>query len=174
MSHSEPTVKVLSCCGSLISCQWLARPIYIWKAIMVSNPLGSQKFSLICLALPRRWEFCLWQQRKLQVCFDLIIFVVNGTNVHLFYFQFVSEEMHRGMPCLKYERKNRRYNKTNTYSFFISKTKPHRPLRYEMMGYDDMLTSHYDHYVLDYISFEPWKFNRSVFGLPKSKWCSEN
>lgn len=96
-------------------------------------------------------------------------FYGKRTNIYLLLFQFVSEEMHRGMPCLKYERINRRYNRTNTYSFFISKTKPHKPLRYEMMGYDDMLTSHYDHYVLDYISFEPWQFNRSLFGLPKSK-----
>ncbi|KAJ7387714.1 hypothetical protein OS493_001056 [Desmophyllum pertusum] len=81
--------------------------------------------------------------------------------------------MHRGMPCLKYERKNKCYNKSNTYSFFISKNKPHRPLRYEMMGYDDMLTSHYDHYVLDYISFEPWTFNRSLFGLPKNSSCDK-
>lgn len=88
-------------------------------------------------------------------------------------FKFVSEEMHRGMPCLKYERINRRYNRTNSYNFFISKTRPHKPLRYEMMGYDDMLTSHYDHYVLDYISFEPWQFNRSLFGLPKNSICDK-
>ena len=88
-------------------------------------------------------------------------------------FQFVSEEMHRGMPCLKYERKIKKFNKSNTYSFYISKTKPHRPLRYEMVGYDDMLTSHYDRYILDYVTFEPWKFNRSLFNLPKSRFSSK-
>lgn len=81
--------------------------------------------------------------------------------------------MHRGMPCLKYERKIRKFNKSNTYSFYISKTKPHRPLRYEMVGYDDMLTSHYDRYILDYVTFEPWKFNRSLFNLPKSRFSSK-
>ena len=89
-------------------------------------------------------------------------------------FQFVSEEMHRGMPCLKYERKIKKFNKTNTYSFYISKIKPHRPLRYEMVGYDDMLTSHYDRYILDYVTFEPWKFNRSLFNLPKSRFSSKS
>lgn len=89
-------------------------------------------------------------------------------------FQFVSEEMHRGMPCLKYERKIKKFNKSNTYSFYISKTKPHRPLRYEMVGYDDMLTSHYDRYILDYVTFEPWKFNRSLFNLPKSRFSSKS
>ena len=89
-------------------------------------------------------------------------------------FQFVSEEMHRGMPCLKYERKIKKFNKSNTYSFYISKIKPHRPLRYEMVGYDDMLTSHYDRYILDYVTFEPWKFNRSLFNLPKSRFSSKS
>ena len=88
-----------------------------------------------------------------------------------FLFQFVSEETHRGMPCFKYERKYKRYNKSNVYSFYVTKNTPHRPLRYEMVGYDDMLTSHYDHYVLDYISFEPWSFNRSLLSLPESKCC---
>ena len=77
------------------------------------------------------------------------------------------------MPCLKYERKIKKFNKSNTYSFYISKTKPHRPLRYEMVGYDDMLTSHYDRYILDYVTFEPWKFNRSLFNLPKSRFSSK-
>ena len=87
----------------------------------------------------------------------------------LYRFQFVSEEVHRGVPCLKYVRRNRQYNKTNTYSFFITKDRPHKPLRYEMHGYDDLMTSHYDHYILDYNTFEPWKFNFSLFELPKSK-----
>ena len=78
------------------------------------------------------------------------------------------------MPCLKYERKIKKFNKSNTYSFYISKTKPHRPLRYEMVGYDDMLTSHYDRYILDYVTFEPWKFNRSLFNLPKSRFSSKS
>lgn len=88
-------------------------------------------------------------------------------------FKFVSEETHRGMPCFKYERKYKRYNKSNVYSFYVTKNTPHRPLRYEMVGYDDMLTSHYDHYVLDYISFEPWSFNRSLLSLPKNSSCDK-
>lgn len=83
--------------------------------------------------------------------------------------QFVSEEYHRGLLCLKYERKNKQYNKTNTYSLYISKHKPHKPLRYEMTGYDDMLASHYDHYVIDYVTFEAWMFNYTLFNLPEGK-----
>ena len=83
--------------------------------------------------------------------------------------QLVGEEIHRGLSCLKFVRKFTKLNKTNEYTFYITKSKPHRPLRYEMIGYDDLLTSHYDHYILDYITFEPWKFNMSLFSFPQSK-----
>ena len=73
------------------------------------------------------------------------------------------------MPCQKYVRKIVEYNKTNTYTLYISKISPHVPLRYEMVGYDDLLTSHYDHYILDYITFTPWTFNFSVFRIPAGK-----
>ena len=35
-----------------------------------------------------------------------------------------------------------------------------------MMGYDTLLSSYYDHYVLDYELFEPWKFEYSTFQIP--------
>jgi hypothetical protein len=38
-----------------------------------------------------------------------------------------------------------------------------------MKGYDSLLATHYDYYLLDYISFEEWKPNESVFELP-SGW----
>jgi hypothetical protein len=35
-----------------------------------------------------------------------------------------------------------------------------------MKGYDSLLATHYDYYVLDYISFEEWKPNQTLFELP--------
>ena len=35
-----------------------------------------------------------------------------------------------------------------------------------MMGYDTLLSSYYDHYILDYEEFEAWKFNYKVFEVP--------
>ena len=115
--------------------------------------------------------FCKNSSGMAMVCVSYVKIYIQ---IAFLSFQFVSEEMHRGMPCLKYERKIKKFNKSNTYSFYISKTKPHRPLRYEMVGYDDMLTSHYDRYILDYVTFEPWKFNRSLFNLPKSRFSSKS
>jgi len=39
--------------------------------------------------------------------------------------------------------------KTSTYNFFTARD-DHRPIRYQMMGYDSLLGSHYDLYLLDY------------------------
>ena len=54
----------------------------------------------------------------------------------------------------------------NSQNVWITKAKPHRPIRYEMFGYDMMLGSYYDHYVLEYISFESWDIEEKIFDLP--------
>lgn len=38
-----------------------------------------------------------------------------------------------------------------------------------MMGYDTLLSSYYDHYVLDYEMFEPWNFNYTTLQIPTGK-----
>lgn len=64
------------------------------------------------------------------------------------------------------------YNKTNTYTLYITDKEPHIPVKYEMLGYDDLLTSHYDHYILDYITFKPWNFNFSIFKIPAGTYIA--
>ena len=39
-----------------------------------------------------------------------------------------------------------------------------------MMGYDTLLSSYYDHYILDYHEFEAWKFNYNVLDIPTGIW----
>ena len=82
------------------------------------------------------------------------------------FLQLQAVEYFKGQPCRKYVRKIVEYNKTNTYTLYVSDKEPHIPVRYEMLGYDDLLTSHYDHYTLDYITFKPWSFDFSVFKIP--------
>ncbi|KAK3730861.1 hypothetical protein QZH41_009981, partial [Actinostola sp. cb2023] len=81
-------------------------------------------------------------------------------------FTLTEIEAHRGQLCYKFERRNTQFNKTNTYILYATVHAPHRPLRYEMIGYDDMMTSHYDHYIIDYTTFEPWKLNTTIFNVP--------
>ena len=38
-----------------------------------------------------------------------------------------------------------------------------------MMGYDTLLSSYYDHYVLDYELFEPWHFNYTTLQIPTGR-----
>uniref|UniRef100_A0A7M5X5G9 Uncharacterized protein n=1 Tax=Clytia hemisphaerica TaxID=252671 RepID=A0A7M5X5G9_9CNID len=40
-----------------------------------------------------------------------------------------------------------------------------------MMGYDTLLASYYDKYILMYTKFEPWKFDFSVFEIPSDVHC---
>ncbi|XP_048583026.1 pro-cathepsin H isoform X2 [Nematostella vectensis] len=86
-------------------------------------------------------------------------------------FKMVAIETHRGHPSFRFQRKFSELNKTNTYILWITTHKPHRPLRFEMIGYDDMLTSHYDHYLIDYVTFDEWTLNSTVFQLPEKSIC---
>ena len=43
--------------------------------------------------------------------------------------------------------------KTSTYSLWVDKSTG-SPVRYEMMGYDSLIGSHFDKYVLDYQDYK--------------------
>ena len=78
--------------------------------------------------------------------------------------------MLRGQKSAKWQHKFKVFNKVNTYILYTTKSKPIKPLRYEMMGYDTLLSSYYDHYVLDYEVFEKWHFNYSKLQIPTGTW----
>lgn len=52
--------------------------------------------------------------------------------------------------------------KKNTYTMWVD-SETSAPVRYEMMGYDTLLGSHYDKYYLDYSNFQNKTLNASVF-----------
>ena len=56
--------------------------------------------------------------------------------------------------------------KKNSYVFYASKTVPPKPVRYEMNGYDTLLVSYYDKYVIDYSTFDKWDYESSKFRIP--------
>ena len=88
--------------------------------------------------------------------------------------QYAGEEYHSGMPCLKFVRTLNAYRKKNTYTFYVTKDKPYRPIRYIMHGYDTLLHSFYDHYVIDYLTFHEWKFNFRKMKIPKGETNMNN
>ena len=58
------------------------------------------------------------------------------------------------------------FPQTSTYTW-ASSVSDGRPVRYEMMGYDSLLGSHYDKYYVDYKTFNsPASFSDEVFAAP--------
>lgn len=73
------------------------------------------------------------------------------------------------MPVYKLRRTATVYKKNNTYILYVTKEEPHKPVRYVMHGYDTLLHSFYDHYIVDYLSFHEWDFDFNVMKIPKGK-----
>lgn len=87
------------------------------------------------------------------------------------YFTYAGEEVYMGTPVTKWEYRYLVFDMLNTHTLLVSKIGPVRPVRYEMKGYDSLMASYYDNYVLEYISFEEWKPDLEKFELPKDQWC---
>ena len=61
--------------------------------------------------------------------------------------------------------------KKNTYTMWVDTAQKNAPVRYEMMGYDTLLGSHYDRYYVNYMSFDDNStMDINVFTVPPSKW----
>lgn len=57
----------------------------------------------------------------------------------------------------------------NSYKFYQN-TKTGAPIRYEIVGYDTLLGSHYDRYYFDYTKYIPVKsFSGKIFTPPNGK-----
>ncbi|XP_028397778.1 uncharacterized protein LOC114521510 [Dendronephthya gigantea] len=91
----------------------------------------------------------------------------------LSHFKFVKEEYRSGTLTIKLKRHVKTGNLKNTYTLWVSKEKPHRPIRYETEGFDLLLRGYYDHYYLDYITFNDWYFDYMIMEIPEGSWCHE-
>ncbi|XP_035666054.1 digestive cysteine proteinase 1-like [Branchiostoma floridae] len=63
-------------------------------------------------------------------------------------------------------------NKNNTYILYMSKGKTEVPVAYYMKGYDSLLGSHYDEYLLDYTMFSS-EVSDGDFEIPKGMKCGD-
>eukprot|EP00794_Sanderia_malayensis_P004561 gene4561-5158_t len=73
------------------------------------------------------------------------------------WFKYVETEVYTGTLATKWHYEYWAYGMLNSQYVWVTKSKPHRPIRYEMKGYDAMLGSYYDHYVLEYVTFGKWR-----------------
>ena len=87
--------------------------------------------------------------------------------IFLFTSQYVKTEVYTGVLATKWHYEYWAFGLLNSQNVWVTKSKPHRPIRYEMKGYDSMLGSYYDHYVLEYVSFEQWRPQMKRFELPR-------
>ena len=76
-----------------------------------------------------------------------------------------------GTPATRWEYRYMVFGLLNSHTLLVSKLDTVRPVRYEMKGYDSLMASYYDNYVVEYISFEDWKPDLEKFELPKgTRW----
>lgn len=108
-------------------------------------------------------------------------FLVNGTSESpaaiqsilpdLTFFQLAGQDSRGGETCDVWQNVTQMGDKKNLYKVWVSKADG-RPVRYEMIGYDTLLGSHYDRYYLDY---SDWKtnvtFHDDTFKPPKELKC---
>ena len=68
--------------------------------------------------------------------------------------KFVSDgELIDGRVCQRWENVTIHGAKKNTYTLWVTDDERQAPVRYEMMGYDSLLGSHFDHYIVRYAKF---------------------
>lgn len=84
-------------------------------------------------------------------------------------------EYYGGSLCEVWQNVTTVGQKKNTYTLWVTrsetggaegKEEPATPLHYEMMGYNTLLGSHYDKYLVDYREFSP-NVDPKVFSLPE-------
>ncbi|KAM9775639.1 digestive cysteine proteinase 2-like [Syngnathus typhle] len=93
-------------------------------------------------------------------------------------FQFLRMEYYSGSLCEVWQNVTTVGNKKNTYTLWVTRsekradgrTDPPTPLHYEMMGYNTLLGSHFDKYLVDYKEFSS-NVDPMVFSLPEGMTC---
>lgn len=95
-------------------------------------------------------------------------------------FQFIRMEYFGGSLCEVWQNVTTVGHKKNTYTLWVTHTEggvdgraePATPLHYEMMGYNTLLGSHYDKYLVDYKEFST-HVDPKVFSLPEGMACGD-
>lgn len=88
-------------------------------------------------------------------------------------FQFLRMEYYGGSLCEVWQNVTTVGNKKNTYTLWVTRSEngpDATPLHYEMMGYNTLLGSHYDKYLVDYKVFSA-NVDPKVFSLPEGMTC---
>lgn len=110
-------------------------------------------------------------------------FQVNGTSTDpidtpqtvlpdLSGFKFMGVVEHEGKKANKWVNVTKAYTRSNTYTFLTTTSDPIVPVRYIMEGFDSLLGSHYDKYIVEYTFFDDkTPLKESDFAVPEGLKC---
>lgn len=85
--------------------------------------------------------------------------------------QLTGTELIRGYVCEKWVNVTQVGARVNTYTLHVT-IGSRLPVRYEMLGYDTLLGSHYDKYIVEYFAFNnDVRPDMSVYEVPKELSC---
>jgi hypothetical protein len=79
-----------------------------------------------------------------------------------------------GQMAVQFQRNISHYDRVNTYTLSVAASDGTTPLRFEMLGYDILLGSHFDQYILTYDTFKSGSSavsNSSLYQPPSSVQC---
>lgn len=127
----------------------------------VRNDKYLKKIFIRYLSLQAHWWFrCLsrWHYQR-----ALVSNVISN-------FQYVKDVRINGKLCTKWTYEINVREKKNSYEFYVTKTVPPLPVRLVMNGYDTLLVSYYDSYVIDYRTFKKWKYDEKKFTIPTCEY----
>jgi len=100
---------------------------------------------------------------------EIDCFRIDGGDVQIMIpdlsvYQYAGEDQLNGAQVDKWIYKTHKGKfVTNTYTFYSSSGGQPTPLRFDMMGYDSLIGSHYDHYFLAYDKYMPGPSDPAVF-----------
>ncbi|XP_071837620.1 digestive cysteine proteinase 1-like [Apostichopus japonicus] len=87
-------------------------------------------------------------------------------------FKFVGAVELNGQKVNKWVNITKVYSRSSTYTFYTTSSEPIVPVQYVMMGYDSLLGSHYDKYIVEYTFFDDHTpLKESDFAVPEGMKC---
>ncbi len=146
--------------------------------------LNSIPWSVSSLMVPRRIQYFHRQHcliyRALKYVLPVWLAIFCGVNqrnkakmILKLFLQFEKMEYYAGNLCEVWKNVTQVDHKKNTYRLWVTRPEgndsPATPHHYEMMGFNTLLGSHYDKYLIDYSDFSP-QIDSDIFKLPGGKY----
>lgn len=96
---------------------------------------------------------------------------IQGILPDISQFKYAGPDVEESVMCDKWQLKTTYGSRVNTYTLWVSKATK-KPIKYDMIGFDSLIGSHYDRYYLIYENFDNTiRPNPIVFEVPNNASC---